>query len=115
MENIKKPKYIQKIEKHLFDCYNKHHCIHCFDCIAFALLYAEDNLIHVKKYPNPLPDKLIYFSKYLYSAINRDYLPCKYALTGKQVKIYKDWLSRLSIEEKRKYRSMLLCHSELGN
>ncbi len=116
--NIKKAfKYI----RHFDQCFAKENrCLHCLDCIAFALLYAEDNNLTEPSAPVEYiiegDNKFWIFKKFLLSTIvndpNYQYLPCKRALSYDKVSELADLLLKLTKKQKKALRQTLLCHAE---
>jgi|GEM_PF-3760369 len=116
--NIKK---ILEYLRHFDQCFTKKkRCIHCLDCIAFALLYAEDNNLTEPSAPVEHlitgNNKFWLFKKFLLSTIvnepNYQYLPCERALSYNQVSELADLLLKLTKEQKKALRQKLLCHAE---
>lgn len=98
----------------------KNVCIHCLDCIAFALLYAERNNLNEpppsENYVIEWGGKFGLFKKFLLSTIANDpyhkYLPCKNALSYNEVHELADSLLKLTKKQKQEVRKTLLCHIE---
>ena len=114
---MKIPKYVEKIHDYFDECYlNQKRCIHCYDCISFALIFAQKE----KSY---LPPQGVIFStadgnentfiKFLCSTITKEYLRCNRGITYKIAYKYSKWLLRLSKEDKEQFRKNCLCHTEL--
>lgn len=114
-------KKIVKYINHFNKCFAKENrCLHCLDCIAFALLYAEDNNLTEPSAPVEYmiegDNKFWNFKKFLLSTIVNDpyhqYLPCKNALTYDEVWELADLLLKLAKKQKKTLRRNLLCHTE---
>jgi len=110
-------KKMLKYISHFDECFVKENrCIHCLDCVAFALLYAEENNLTEPSSPVEYiiegTSKFWNFKKFLLSTIAEEYLPCKMALTYEEVWELADLLLRLTNKQKRVLRRNLLCHTE---
>ena len=119
-ESITKiPKFLTEIITHYRNCWVKaNRCIHCGDCIAFALAFSE----HLELwYP---PGGVSYLSgmsgehsfiKFLEVTISSDYLPCKYnrALSQGKITRFAAALLRQPVKIRKGIRSLpFLAHSE---
>jgi hypothetical protein len=90
-------------------------CIHCCDCIAYALIASEELKLELPRgapYMVVEPSHHWAFVKFLGSTISRDYLPCGRALCYEDVKDFAWSLPRLPVEVRRQLRSTLAAHTE---
>ena len=114
MENI--PKKVLSVIKHYNECFaEKNRCLHCGDCVAFALIYSEILNLRLPPRGQPYavgPGYAWNFVKFLGSTISREYLPCDRALPYERVKSFAWALLRLSIPTRRRIRNHLLAHCE---
>jgi len=110
------PKIVLDVIKHFGECYVAHdRCLHCNDCIAFALIYSETMQVRMPPPGVPYSVGLGHewnFVKFLGSTIAKEYLPCPHALSYEKVKRFAWSLLRLSRGERARLRECLLCHSE---
>jgi hypothetical protein len=108
------PKKVVKVVEHYNNCFAKD-CMHCIDCIAFALIYSEALNLKIPCNFTPYvigPGHAWNFVKFLGSSISREYLPCDRALPYKQVKDFAFSLLRLPIETRKLARFSLIAHTE---
>jgi len=118
VKNLRIPKHVLKVIDHYNECFLKaDRCLHCNDCIAFALLLSE----HLNLWlPPPGVPYIVggtgqwIFVKFLVSSISADYLPCKYgrALSRQDVKRFAWALLRLPLQARQRIRSALMAHDE---
>ncbi len=112
------PKHVLEVLNHYNECYSKaNRCLHCGDCIAFALLISE----HLNLWlPPPGVPYIVgdtgqwLFVKFLASTISAEYLPCRYdrALPRDKVKKFARALLRLPLQVRQHIRSSLIAHDE---
>jgi len=104
------PKYICRIHKHFTECFvNEHHCINCFDCIAFAIIFCQKEQLSlpIKTYEG------VIFIKFIKSTITDIYLRCGRGISKDNAERYARWVLRLSNKERDRLRQVVLAHAEL--
>jgi len=111
------PKMVHKVIKHYNRCYmEENRCIHCPDCIAFAIIFSEILELRMppKGIPYAVPGTSYYwiFTKFLGSSISKEYIPCERALEYEEVKKFAWALLRLPVDLRGDLRKSLICHSE---
>ena len=105
------PKYISRVHNHFFECFTEHNrCIHCFDCIAFAIIFSQKEQLSNPKYIDSYAE--IMFYKFLKSTIKKVCLRCGRGISFDQVKRYAEWILSLSSEDRDKLRKMIYAHAE---
>jgi len=110
------PKAITSILKYYNECFVKRgRCMHCGDCIAFALIYSE--ALQLRLPPRGVPYMLQpghawNFVKFLTSSISRPYLRCDRALPANKIKKFALSLLRLPFKTRSQIRGFLFCHAE---
>ncbi len=73
------------------DCYALRGCLHCPDCLAFAVkFYKLAELPPSNKTGDPLKRKRTLAIKFILSTIASENLPCDYALSSANLKNYID-------------------------
>ncbi len=112
-KDLRLPKFVIRILKKLENCFkNRNRCIHCHDCIAFALIYAEENQIdNSVTHNDPRVWKENLFTKFLRTTINKRYLTCA-VITDSEMDRFSKYLSALSVEDKGKFRRYTKAHTE---
>ena len=104
---------------HYNECYaQRDRCLHCNDCIAFALIYSE--ALKLRLPPRGVPYAVEHghawnFVKFLGSTISREYLPCERALPYAKVRDFAWALLRLPLDARAWLRGCLICHCELAS
>jgi len=113
------PKHVIDIIQHYRECWEKaNRCIHCGDCIAFALAFSENSELWLppRGVPYSYGDTGEHsFVKFLSSTISSAYLPCNYgrALSKKRIDRFAKALLRLPLEARKSIRSVtFLAHAE---
>jgi hypothetical protein len=115
-ERVTIPQKIIRVLKHYSECYVKRaRCLHCNDCIAYALISSE--ALNVELPSRGVPYSVSQghawnFVKFLGSTIAKEYLPCDRALAYETVKDFAFALLRLPVEARRHLRCSLLAHAE---
>ena len=110
------PKHVSKVLEHYNGCFAKRdRCIHCGDCIAFALIYSE--ALQLRLPPRGVPYMLQpghawNFVKFLTTSISRPYLRCDRALPANKIRKFALSLLRLPFKARSQIRRQLFCHSE---
>jgi len=108
-------KKILRVIEHYNECFaERERCLHCNDCIAYALIVSEALEL---KLPRGQPYSIGQghawnFIKFLGSTISREYLPCDRALSYEQIKDFAKSLLHLPLETRRQLRGCLICHVE---
>jgi len=115
-KRVKIPKKVLDVIAHYNQCFaERGRCLHCNDCIAFALINSESLKLRLPPRGVPYSVGLGHawnFVKFLASTISKEYLPCERALPYKRIKSFAWALLRLSITERRHVRSCLITHAE---
>jgi hypothetical protein len=117
-EALKVPKKVWAVLDHYNECFvQRNRCLHCNDCIAFALIYSE--ALNVKLPPRGVPYMVApghawNFVKFLGSTISREYLPCDRALPYEQVRSFAWSLLRLPMEARQHIRAVIFTHTEFS-
>ena len=113
---MKIPEKIRVVLNYYGECFAKRdRCLHCNDCIAFALIYSETLALRLPPKGVPYvvkPGHAWNFVKFLCSTISREYLPCDRALPYEQIKSFAWSLLRLPLKVRAEIRSHMICHSE---
>jgi len=114
--DFKIPKIVKRVIDHYNDCFVKRDCIHCPDCIAFAMIFSEilEMRLPPQGVPYVIPGDSHYwnFIKFLLSTITKEYLPCDRALDYETIKKFALALLRVPIDLRGSLRKRLICHAE---
>lgn len=101
---------VEKIEPRLYynqKCYAIKNCLHCPDCLAFALKYFSEAPKKTKSNRKG-PTKKDLATKFLLMTISAESLPCEDALPSKDLKEY----INLLFEEKEE---LPICHYDFAS
>jgi len=107
------PKYIEKVVEHLRKCFTDRRCALCSDCLALALMLAENLPRVVGRSYLITEGRAAIIIKFITTTLSREYNPCQHSLDSNTVKKLARWVVAQAGKTQRfMLRGALPCHEE---
>jgi len=109
---VKVPKYVREVLDRLTRCFEERDCLHCSDCVAFALMYLDATGVRLRRGDIFHSREGVVFVKFLVSTMSREYMPCERCPDENAVEKFAEGLLRLDDEAREEVMEMFPHHSE---